>query len=170
MNGKVISVIVDDNPIFRAFQGILSVQLEGSGQITNTSPVADPSRRYVYAASPNGLIHKLSVNSGREARAVQNIGGIANVTFLRRGATLEDVVAFDTGPGNMVIDGVVHRRDRVRLQRAGQQLWEGGIASLRRFKDDVNEVREGFECGITLDGWDDLTEGDRMEMFSSERI
>jgi len=72
--------------------------------------------------------------------------------------------------GCMVIDGVVHRRDRVRLQRAGQQLWEGGIASLRRFKDDVNEVREGFECGITLDGWDDLTEGDRMEMFSSERI
>ena len=34
----------------------------------------------------------------------------------------------------------------------------------------MNEVREGFECGITLDGWDDLTEGDRMEMFSSERI
>jgi translation initiation factor IF-2 len=72
--------------------------------------------------------------------------------------------------GCVVTDGVVHRRDRVRLRRGNQQLWEGGIASLRRFKDDVNEVREGFECGIALDGWDDIVEGDTMEMFSSERI
>ncbi len=72
--------------------------------------------------------------------------------------------------GCVVTDGVVHRRDRVRLKRGNQQLWEGGIASLRRFKDDVNEVREGFECGIALEGWDDLIEGDTMEMFSSERI
>jgi translation initiation factor IF-2 len=72
--------------------------------------------------------------------------------------------------GCVVSDGVVHRRDRVRLKRGNQQLWEGGIASLRRFKDDVNEVREGFECGIALDGWDDIVEGDTMEMFSSERV
>jgi translation initiation factor IF-2 len=72
--------------------------------------------------------------------------------------------------GCVVSDGVVHRRDRVRLKRGNQQLWEGGIASLRRFKDDVNEVREGFECGIALEGWDDIVEGDTMEMFSSERI
>jgi len=72
--------------------------------------------------------------------------------------------------GCIVTDGVVHRRDRVRLRRGNQQLWEGAIASLRRFKDDVNEVREGFECGIALEGWDDLVEGDTMEMFSSERI
>jgi translation initiation factor IF-2 len=72
--------------------------------------------------------------------------------------------------GCIVTDGVIHRRDRVRVQRNGQQLWEGGIASLRRLKDDVNEVREGFECGILLDGWDDILEGDRMEMFSTERV
>jgi translation initiation factor IF-2 len=72
--------------------------------------------------------------------------------------------------GCIVSDGVVHRRDRVRLQRNGNQLWEGTIDSLRRVKDDVNEVREGFECGILLDGWDDLIEGDTMEMFSSERV
>jgi translation initiation factor IF-2 len=72
--------------------------------------------------------------------------------------------------GCFVSDGVVHRRDRVRFQRAGKQTWEGAIASLRREKDDVNEVREGFECGILLDGWDDILEGDTMEMFSSERV
>jgi translation initiation factor IF-2 len=72
--------------------------------------------------------------------------------------------------GCIVTDGVVHRRDRVRLRRGNQQLWEGGMASLRRVKDDVNEVREGFECGILFDGWDDVVEGDTMEMYSSERV
>jgi len=72
--------------------------------------------------------------------------------------------------GCSVRDGVIHRRDRVRVSRSGQQLWEGGIASLRRGKDDVNEVREGFECGVLLDGWDDIEVGDTMEMFSTERV
>jgi translation initiation factor IF-2 len=75
-----------------------------------------------------------------------------------------------TVAGSMIIDGIVHRRDRARLRRGGQQLWEGNIASLRRFNDDVNEVREGFECGILLDGWDDLAEGDVLEAFSNERV
>ncbi len=75
-----------------------------------------------------------------------------------------------TVAGCAVTDGVIHRRDRVRVQRAGQQAWEGSIASLRRFKDDVNEVREGFECGIILDGFDDVAEGDIFEMYSSERV
>jgi translation initiation factor IF-2 len=72
--------------------------------------------------------------------------------------------------GCIVTDGVLHRRDRVRYLRNGQQLWEGNIASLRREKDDVSEVREGFECGILLDGWDDIAEGDTMQMFTTERV
>jgi translation initiation factor IF-2 len=72
--------------------------------------------------------------------------------------------------GCIVTDGVIHRRDRVRYLRSGQQQWEGNIASLRREKDDVNEVREGFECGILLDGWDEVAEGDTMEMFTTERV
>jgi translation initiation factor IF-2 len=75
-----------------------------------------------------------------------------------------------TVAGSIVTDGVIHRRDRVRVQRGSQKIWEGGIASLRRFKDDVNEVREGFECGIILDGFDDVAEGDILEMYSSERV
>jgi translation initiation factor IF-2 len=72
--------------------------------------------------------------------------------------------------GCMVTDGVIRRRDRVRVRRGSEQLWEGGVASLRRVKDDVNEVREGFECGILLDGFDDIAEGDTIEFFSSERV
>src|ERR687885_301644 len=72
--------------------------------------------------------------------------------------------------GCIVTDGVIHRRDRVRYLRNGQRLWEGNIASLRREKDDVSEVREGFECGILLDGWDDIAEGDTMQMFTTERV
>ena len=72
--------------------------------------------------------------------------------------------------GCIVTDGVIHRRDRVRYVRNGQRLWEGNIASLRREKEDVNEVREGFECGILLEGWDDIAEGDTMEMFTTERV
>ncbi len=72
--------------------------------------------------------------------------------------------------GCIVTDGVIHRRDRVRYLRNGQKIWEGNMASLRREKDDVNEVREGFECGILLDGWDEVAEGDTMEMFTTERV
>jgi translation initiation factor IF-2 len=72
--------------------------------------------------------------------------------------------------GCIVTNGVIHRRDRVRYLRNGQQLWEGNIASLRREKDDVNEAREGFECGILLDGWDDIAEGDTLQMFTTERV
>jgi translation initiation factor IF-2 len=72
--------------------------------------------------------------------------------------------------GCIVTDGVIHRRDRVRFNRGTQKLWEGNIASLRRERDDVNEVREGFECGILLDGWDDIAEGDTMEMFTTEKV
>jgi translation initiation factor IF-2 len=75
-----------------------------------------------------------------------------------------------TVAGCAVTDGVIHRRDHVRVQRAGQQVWQGTIASLRRFKDDVNEVREGFECGIILDGFDEVAEADILEMYSSERV
>jgi translation initiation factor IF-2 len=72
--------------------------------------------------------------------------------------------------GCIVSDGVIHRRDRVRFLRGTQKVWEGNIASLRRERDDVNEVREGFECGILLDGWDDIAEGDTMEMFTTEKV
>jgi translation initiation factor IF-2 len=72
--------------------------------------------------------------------------------------------------GSMVIDGSIRRNARARLIRDGVVSWEGNISSLRRFKDDVSEVREGFECGISLENFNDLKVGDQIEAYVIERI
>jgi len=72
--------------------------------------------------------------------------------------------------GCMVIDGTVRRNARARLIRDGVVSWEGNIASLRRFKDDVSEVREGFECGISLENFNDVKIGDQIEAYIVERV
>ena len=54
--------------------------------------------------------------------------------------------------------------------RDGAMVWEGKLAALKRFKDDVKEVSEGFECGITLDGYSDIKEKDIIESFEIEEI
>ncbi len=75
-----------------------------------------------------------------------------------------------TVAGCMVIDGTVRRNARARLIRDGVVSWEGNIASLRRFKDDVSEVREGFECGISLENFNDVKVGDQIEAYVIERV
>ncbi|HSS20146.1 MAG TPA: translation initiation factor IF-2 [Pyrinomonadaceae bacterium] len=72
--------------------------------------------------------------------------------------------------GSMVIDGNIRRNARARLIRDGVVSWEGNIASLRRFKDDVSEVREGFECGIGLENYNDLKVGDQIEAYIVEKV
>jgi len=75
-----------------------------------------------------------------------------------------------TVAGCMVTSGTVPRTGKVRLLREGQTVWTGRIASLRRFKDDVREVTNGFECGIALDGMNDVKVGDVIEAFTTEEI
>jgi translation initiation factor IF-2 len=75
-----------------------------------------------------------------------------------------------TVAGCMVIDGTIRRNSRARLIRDGVVAWEGGIASLRRFKDDVGEVREGFECGISLENFNDVKNGDQIESYIVEKV
>jgi translation initiation factor IF-2 len=72
--------------------------------------------------------------------------------------------------GCMVIDGTVRRNARARLIRDSVVTWEGGISSLRRFKDDAAEVREGFECGIGLENFNDIKVGDQIEAYIVEKI
>jgi translation initiation factor IF-2 len=72
--------------------------------------------------------------------------------------------------GSMVLDGIIKRNARARLIRDGVVTWEGNIISLRRFKDDASEVREGFECGIGLENFNDIKVGDQIEDYVIERI
>ena len=70
--------------------------------------------------------------------------------------------------GSYVTDGLIRRGAQGRLVRDGVQIWEGKFASLKRFKDDAREVQTGFECGIGLDGFNDLKQGDVIEAFEIE--
>jgi len=72
--------------------------------------------------------------------------------------------------GCMVQSGVITRGSKVRFLRDGTIIWKGAIATLRRFKDDVREVRDGFECGIGLDDFQDLKPGDIIETFEDQEI
>ena len=72
--------------------------------------------------------------------------------------------------GCMVTTGVVRRNARVRLVRDGTVIHESSIAQLKRFKEDAREVAEGFECGILLDGFNDVKEGDVLEIFETREV
>ncbi|MBV9455727.1 MAG: translation initiation factor IF-2, partial [Rubrobacter sp.] len=64
-----------------------------------------------------------------------------------------------------VTSGEVFRHNRVRVVRDGAVIYEGQIASLKRFKDDVRSVRAGFECGVGVENFNDVKEGDVLEFF-----
>jgi translation initiation factor IF-2 len=72
--------------------------------------------------------------------------------------------------GCRVTDGVIRRQAKARVIRDGVVAWEGDIATLKRFKDDTNEVRQGFECGISLVNFNDIKVGDEIEAFVIEKI
>ena len=67
--------------------------------------------------------------------------------------------------GSYVLDGIFQRNCKVRITREGEQIFEGELASLKRFKDDVKEVKAGYECGLVFDGFNDIKEEDRVEAY-----
>ncbi len=72
--------------------------------------------------------------------------------------------------GCMVLDGTVKRSGKARVVRDAVQVWEGKLSGLRRFKDDVSSVDNGFECGIMLEGYNDLKPADIVECFEVEEV
>ena len=72
--------------------------------------------------------------------------------------------------GCMITDGLVERQNRARVTRDGTIVFEGPIGGLKHFKDDVREVRQGFECGIRIEGFDDVRVGDQIEAFRFEEV
>ncbi|MGB3427488.1 MAG: translation initiation factor IF-2, partial [Burkholderiaceae bacterium] len=75
-----------------------------------------------------------------------------------------------TVAGCMVIDGLVKRTASARLLRDNVVIWTGELDSLKRFKDDVKEVKAGFECGLSLKGYDDIKERDQLEIFEVQEV
>ncbi len=80
------------------------------------------------------------------------------------------VARVGTIAGCIVRSGTVNRKGRLRVIRDGVEIYDGGIASLRRFKDDVNEVKEGYECGIGVENFNDLKIGDVLECYRTEEV
>ena len=72
--------------------------------------------------------------------------------------------------GCMVTSGEIFRNNRVRVVREGSIVYEGSIASLKRFRDDARSVREGFECGVGVENFNDLKEGDVLEFFETIEV
>jgi translation initiation factor IF-2 len=72
--------------------------------------------------------------------------------------------------GSYVLDGVIQRNSTIRISREGEQIFEGPLASLKRFKDDVKEVKSGFECGIVAEGFNDIKEEDQIEAYIMEEV
>ncbi|WLT31228.1 translation initiation factor IF-2 [Geothrix sp. PMB-07] len=72
--------------------------------------------------------------------------------------------------GSFVTEGKVQKTFKVRVKRGEDVLFEGGLKNLKRFKEDVTEVKNGLDCGISLDGFDELKEGDVLEFYSKEKV
>jgi translation initiation factor IF-2 len=72
--------------------------------------------------------------------------------------------------GCMILDGTIERQNKARVSRGGTIVFEGTISGLKHFKDDVREVRQGFECGIKIEGFDDTQVGDQIEAYRVEKV
>ena len=72
--------------------------------------------------------------------------------------------------GCMILDGEARRNAKARLLRADQLIYDSDVSSLKRYEEDVREVRAGFECGVGLDGVDDYRERDIIEFYVVERV
>lgn len=72
--------------------------------------------------------------------------------------------------GSYVLDGYISRNCTVRVSREGEQIFEGSLASLKRFKDDVKEVKSGFECGIVIENYNDIKEEDVIEAYIMQEV
>jgi len=94
----------------------------------------------------------------------ENILGIAQVREVFRSSK------FGAAAGCMVLEGSIHRNRPIRVLREGVVIFQGELESLRRYKDDVNEIRAGMECGLGVKGYKDIQEGDQIEVFEVHEI
>ena len=162
----------------------------GVGGITeNDVMLASASNAIVlgFSVRPQGKASSTSKKEGVEIRTYNVIyEAIDEVKAAMKGLLAPKVVEKDLGKaevrqtfsipkigliaGCMVTDGKIIRSGKARLVRDGVLVWQGQIGSLRRFKEDAKEVANGFECGIGLQGYNDVKEGDVIECFQEEQV
>jgi len=102
---------------------------------------------------------RLALEGMLEPEIHEEVQGNAEILQIFRSSKLGNIA------GCMVRSGVIRRDDPVRLVREGRMIYEGKLSSLRRVKEDVREVKEGFECGIRIHGYNDIKVGDVIESF-----
>jgi translation initiation factor IF-2 len=168
----------------------VSVIHQGVGGITeNDIMLASASHAMVvgFNVRPNAEARALAEREGVEIRTYRVIYQLTEdiekaLVGMLKPVTTEETIGeaevrqlfrvsrLGTIAGCYVTNGVVRRNAQIRVVRDGTVINETSIAQLRRFKDDVREVAEGFECGILLDGFNDLKEGDVLEVYETRSV
>lgn len=97
-------------------------------------------------------VYKEVINGKAEIRLVYKVSNVGTIA------------------GCYVLDGKITRNTSIRLIREGIVILESKLASLKRFKDDVKEAQAGFECGLSIEKFNDIKEGDIIEAFSMEEV
>ena len=185
-----VEAVVSELSKFEHPEVRLNVIAEGVGAITqNDIMLASASDALIvgFNVRPNAEARGLAAREGVEIRTYDVIykltedieqalvGKLSAVTTEETIGEAEVRALFrvsrlGTIAGCMVTDGVVRRNASVRVIRDGAVIYTTTIAQLKRFKDDVREVAEGFECGILLDGFNDVKEGDVLEIFETREV
>jgi translation initiation factor IF-2 len=185
-----VEAVVSELSKFEHPEVRLNVIAQGVGAITqNDIMLASASDALIvgFNVRPNAEARELASREGVEIRTYDVIykltedieqalvGKLAAVTTEETIGEAEVRALFrvsrlGTIAGCMVTDGVVRRGASVRIIRDGAVIYATTIAQLKRFKDDVREVAEGFECGILLDGFNDVKEGDVLEIFETREV
>ena len=185
-----VEAVVSELSKFEHPEVRLNVIAEGVGAITqNDIMLASASDALIvgFNVRPNAEARELAAREGVEIRTYDVIyklteeieqalvGKLAAVTTEETIGEAEVRALFrvsrlGTIAGCMVTNGVVRRNASVRVIRDGAVIYTTTIADLKRFKDDVREVAEGFECGIRLEGFNDVKEGDVLEIFETREV
>jgi translation initiation factor IF-2 len=168
----------------------LAVVHTGVGGITETDVnlgVASKAIIIGFNVRPTGNARKIAEQEGIEIRlytiiyeAIDDVKGAMEGLLPAKKVEKElgkaqarqifRIKSIGTIAGCMVTEGLIKRTSSIRLVRDGVVVWTGKLASLKRFKDDAREVREGFECGMSLDGFNDVKENDVFEAYEIEEI
>ena len=185
-----VEAVVSELSKFEHEEVRLNVIAEGVGAITqNDIMLASASDALIvgFNVRPNAEARELAAREGVEIRTYDVIykltedieqALVGKLAAVKTEETIGEaevralfrVSRLGTIAGCMVTDGVVRRNANVRVIRDGAVIYTTTIAQLKRFKDDAREVAEGFECGILLEGFNDVKEGDVLEIFETREV